>query len=161
MPVLCNFIASSAQGSDIPCKARASYGNKETKIRERCGTHKTSSMIDLNNPLCDICGKQATFGIKDSKILKCFDHKTSEMIDLKHKKCEDCDQRAHWGLPNKAKTKCFYHKTFEMVRDKDRQCIFPGCKTKPIFGNELRIPTHCDLHKEPTMFDVVNKKCLF
>jgi hypothetical protein len=157
MPVLCNFIK---QGSNNPCGKRASYGNKETKIKERCGTHKTSIMIDLNNPLCDICGKQAIFGIKDNKPLKCLDHKTSEMIDLKHRKCEDCDQRAYWGLLNNPKTKCFDHKTSEMIREKDRKCIFPGCPTKPIFGTELGVPTHCDLHKDSTMSDVVNKKCI-
>jgi hypothetical protein len=205
MPVLCTFIQEQSPQIKISCNKRASYGYKDTNIKERCGTHKTSTMvnlncplcdicgtqasygfpkiegnietgkkikcgkhktsimIDLNNPLCDVCGKQATFGFKDSKskkAIKCIEHKTSDMIDVKHKICEQCDERAYWGLPNKQKTRCMEHKSHDMVRDKDKECISPGCNTKPIFGKELGVPTHCDLHKDPSMFDVVNKKCL-
>ena len=47
----------------------------------------------------------------------------------------------------------------DMINVVDKLCEEKDCITRASFGIELKKPTHCLLHKEPLMYNVVSKSC--
>jgi hypothetical protein len=165
MPVLCTFIQEQSTQKN-QCKKRASYGFKETKIKERCGDHKTSTMIDLNNPLCEDCNTRASYGYPKvegddttGKKRKCKKHIIDKMILLINNICDVCGKQAIYGIKNEKVSKCFEHKNSEMIDIKHKSC--EQCDERANWGLQNKPKTRCFEHKTSEMIRDKDKECIF
>jgi hypothetical protein len=162
MPVLCTFVHPD---TNIQCTKRSSYGSRETKIRERCGDHKTSTMVDLNNPLCEDCDTRASYGYPKiegdnttGKKRKCKKHILDKMILLINNICDVCGKQAIFGFKNEKVSKCLEHKTSEMIDLKHKSCEL--CDERAHWGLPNKSKTRCGNHKTSEMVREKYKECM-
>jgi hypothetical protein len=150
---LCNFDG---------CEKNATQGFLGDK-NTRCKKHREDGMVDVKNKKCELCKKQATFGIE--KPTHCKLHKTDDMNDLRHdsERCSGyddgyvCSKRATFGFDRAVK--CKYHMEEGMKDLVSKMCIV--CNEKqPNFNFKNEPALYCNMCKKDKMIDVSHPQCV-
>ncbi len=113
---------------------------------------------------CQVCGKNASFGMEIDSILRwCKKDAPLDAVDLVHKTCSSvgCLIRPSYGLPTDlVPTTCVKHKLPESIDLVSKKCNTPNCSIQPVYGYESdKIRIKCKKHKEDGMIDLVSRKC--
>jgi hypothetical protein len=146
------------------CKKRRSYNFEGEKGGIYCFDHKHDGMINVVNKKCiePECKKIPSYNFEGEKRgIYCFDHKIYNMVDVTHKKCDykDCKSISTYSYPNNSPNRCTSHKDEGMIKNPRRKCFNNLCRETSIFG--LKIPIHCEKHKETNEISLIEKKCRF
>ena len=152
----------------INCTILASYGLKETKIKEFCKKHKTQDMIYLSK-CCEYqqCLIVSSFGyIINSKkqALRCKEHKLEDMISINQLcKYENCNNRARYNyISEKGSLYCNEHKLKNMIDKNKNICIKEECNNYANYNfKNIKKAIYCQEHKENLMVDKRQKICKF
>ena len=77
-------------------------------------------------------------------------------------KHEGCTITAKYNLPSGKKTGkyCFTYKLIGMINVSAGVCVIENCTNPTAYGaSSNNIPTHCYVHRQNEMFDVIHKSC--
>ena len=143
----------------VNCNRNPSFG-EEGGLKTHCSLHKLSNHVDLAHRKCEFkdCKENARFNTKGEELPKyCKKHSNKDMIDVTKKCCDDCNTTAGFGIPGHPPTKCAQHKTVGMISEPRKRCITKLCNEIALYG--LNKQQHCEKHKEPNEYNLVEKDC--
>lgn len=125
-----------------------------------CVTHKSLEMVDVVSKKCEDndCTTKPHFDLPGGKGRFCVKHKTPEMIDVISKLCTypQCFKHALFGKPGSPTTHCGKHRQPGMIKRPNGKCIH--CTSPAIYGSNY-IAKHCEVHKEDTEQNLVERNC--
>lgn len=94
------------------------------------------------------CMKQASFGPKNGRWLRCSTHKLPTDVNNRIRRCEDCDLAASFGPPDSNQVyRCVKHKKPDDTNKTNPRCIHPDCNKTASFGINKKKLT-CYEHKK-------------
>lgn len=114
------------------CTKSRLYGFKG-KSKLYCKEHKLDGMIYLSKKKCELCDKNAHYGVPDSKIpIRCQEHKDSSHVRIGDDNCTQCNRKAGYGFIGQKLTACSDHKTDGMLSKKQITKARKNTTTCPI-----------------------------
>jgi hypothetical protein len=129
--------------------------------KKYCKDHRTPSNTIFRRNMCKIhgCEISARFNnIGNKRGEYCFSHKLTGMIDVATIRCLECSTIASYGVPGTRRTHCTRHRKPGMIQRPSHTCKVKGCSCPAIYGN-LRIALHCELHRDDTEINLVERPC--
>lgn len=160
-----NLMAVGCAQKDCPVK-HPTYNVKGEKKGKYCKEHKTSDMIDVDNPTCGYvgCPKQPCYGIKGNKVKYCVEHKDNTMMNIVSKRCKQTDctvANPCFDVIGGKGTYCGEHAPEGMIDVKKKMCQDPDCDKKPLYNIKgSKKGLFCIEHKSPEMVDVEHRQCV-
>jgi hypothetical protein len=120
-------------------------------------------MINVKNKTCVHvgCSILPSYGRPGDKgATYCLSHKQDDMINVVNKICVriGCLIRASYGKPGNQPTHCAQHKVTGDISCPRTTCIQSSCKSVALYGYTR--PLHCEIHKAPEEFDLVQAECI-
>lgn len=141
------------------CTKRASFGNKDSTIKEYCGDHAPPDYIIIGAKRCKICFKHASYGeINTNNREYCKKHAPIGYINVNAKKCKFCDKTAQYvEKDSKLREYCKDHAPIGYKR-KDSKC--KECDTRATYGKEGSSKIeYCKSHAPTDYVSITHKLC--
>uniref|UniRef100_A0A6C0I4V3 Uncharacterized protein n=1 Tax=viral metagenome TaxID=1070528 RepID=A0A6C0I4V3_9ZZZZ len=147
------------------CSKSASFNEAGQLSAKYCATHKTETMINVINRMCnfDGCSCRPSYALIGNKPLFCATHKQEDMVNVMTKFCEgpNCLLTPVYNEPHlKTGRFCVTHKLDGMVNVVNKRCEHSSCSSLPSFclPTDTR-PRFCHVHKLDNMIDKKHKVC--
>jgi hypothetical protein len=136
----------------------------------RCATHGVECVRRVRQILtssirtkCQLCSKNAHYGIATQPATHCRGHRTQEMIPIGMNMCvyPGCVSTSRtFGFPGQKGTHCKKHALDGMVNVVNKLCDYVGCiSTSRSFGYPNSKKRYCKEHALADMANIVNPTC--
>jgi len=151
------------------CGTVASYGKRNSNVREYCVKHKPHNYVDKRKRIChgdnDTCMVHATYaqiGIKRAE--RCAKHKIDGDVDVvtfNICKYDDCYIQGVFGNKSQPKIRyCKHHKENDHIDISHPLCNHEHCPRRARFSMRgMTKPTKCSDHRDDEMVDIDSGRC--